>query len=456
MASGRTEPTATEATSVLARVQITRADVEVTTGPDAPHACPVTPTGIVVGTGFASDLRLTDSQVSRRHVELCAEARGVRVRDLGSRNGTYLAGARVTEVVLEKDAVLRVGQTELTVRLGADPVEVVLSPRERFGEAIGASVAIRHVFSLLEQAARTDVTILFEGDSGTGKDVLASSVHQESDRRDGPFVVVDCGSIPEHLVESELFGHERGAFTGAVSQRIGAFEQADGGTLFLDEIGELPLELQPKLLRALEARTFRRVGGSQAIRFDARIIAATNRRLREAVRRGEFREDLLYRLAVVHVHVPSLRDRRADVPMLAEHFLRRAIRDPKATLPPDLAHLVQAYDWPGNARELRNVIDRFVTFRRVDEKLLLGDLGPRADATPEPAPAPMTVDLKPLLALTYHEAKKQLVEELHRVLLPKVVEEEGSVPRAAERLALPRTSLYRMLKEARGEADDDD
>jgi transcriptional regulator with PAS, ATPase and Fis domain len=427
----------------LLRIEIVRADAEIVAGPDAPCTAPITASGTIVGSSEACDLHLSDSLVSRRHLELQTLPNGVRVRDLGSRNGTFLGTTRIVEIVLQKDAVLSIGDSSLAVKLGAGTEELVLSERERFGEAIGTSMAIRHVFSLLEQAAKSNVTILLEGDSGTGKDVLATSIHQESARSEGPFVVVDCGSIPEHLVESELFGHERGAFTGAVTQRIGAFEQADGGTLFLDEIGELPLELQPKLLRALEARTFRRVGGSQPIQFDARVIAATNRRLREAVRKGEFREDLLYRLAVVQVHVPRLRDRAEDIVPLAEHFLRRATGDTKAVLPPDLAHLMAGYDWPGNARELRNVVDRFVTFQRVDPKILFGEA---QAGTPHEG---LLFDLTPMTRLTYHEAKRELVEGFHRLVLPRVVQDAGSVARAAEILELPRTSLYRMLKQAR-------
>jgi transcriptional regulator with PAS, ATPase and Fis domain len=300
------------------------------------------------------------------------------------------------------------------------------------------------VFSLLEKAARSDVTVLLEGDSGTGKDVLAFALHQESSRRDGPFVVVDCGAIPEHLIESELFGHERGAFTGAVAARAGAFEQADGGTVFLDEIGEMPIEAQPKLLRALENRSFRKVGGSATVRVNVRVVAATNRRLREAVRRREFREDLFYRLAVVHVSVPRLGDRPDDIVPLAEAFLRRATNDPVAQIPPELARLLTAYAWPGNARELRNVVERFATFDRADPKILFGahDSGPPG--------AGGTADFGGLDQLPYHDAKRRVVESFHRAVLPRVLERAGgSVPRAAELLGLPRASLYRMLQQLR-------
>jgi transcriptional regulator with AAA-type ATPase domain len=239
------------------RLDLTGAEVAVLSGPDAGATLSLGPAAVVVGTGVGCDLRLTDELVSRQHLELSAEKTGVRALDRESRNGTFYEGARVRDVSLVSDATLRIGDTELTIRVLRERLALGLSQRTRFGDAIARSDGMRYVFSLLEQAARSEVTVLLEGDSGTGKDVLAHAAHQESAHKDGPFVVVDCGAIPEGLLESELFGHERGAFTGAIGTRAGAFEQASGGTLFLDEIGELPLEAQPKLLRALEVRTGR-------------------------------------------------------------------------------------------------------------------------------------------------------------------------------------------------------
>jgi DNA-binding NtrC family response regulator len=427
------------------RLRLTGAEIEVMSGSDAGVKLEIGPAVLVVGAGSDCDLQLDDKLVSRRHLELRAEESGLRVRDLGSTNGTLFSGAQIRELLLTSDAVLTVGDTSLAVRLHADPLDVSVSPRTTFGNAVAHSAAMRHVFSLLEQAARSDVTVLLEGDSGTGKDVLAAGLHQESKRAEAPFVVVDCGAIPEGLVESELFGHERGAFTGAHQSREGAFEQAQGGTLFLDEIGELPLESQPKLLRALENRSFRRVGGADTVRVDVRVIAATNRRLREAVRHREFREDLFYRLAVVHVRLPRLCDRPEDIIPIAERFLERATGDENAAIPPDVARLLTSYPWPGNARELRNVVERFATFDRADARLLFGD-------APQGARTAGTDVFAGLDRLPYHEAKKRVMESFHRSVLGKVVERAGgSVSKAAERLGLPRASLYRMLQQLRDE-----
>ncbi len=403
------------------------------------------PGGGGVGAGADCDLQLDDALVSRRHLELRADEHGVRVRDLGSTNGTLLGGVMIGEVLLTADATLTVGETSLAVRLSAEPLDLSLSPRHQFGAAVAYSPAMRHVFALLEKAASSDVTVLLEGDSGTGKDVLATALHQQSPRAEAPFVVVDCGAIPEALVESELFGHEKGAFTGAAKSRAGAFEQAHGGTLFLDEVGELPLESQPKLLRALESRSFRRVGGSELITVDVRVVAATNRGLLEAVRRREFRKDLFYRLAVVHVRVPRLSERPEDIVPLAELFLGRATGETQATVPPELARLLTSYSWPGNARELRNVVERFATFDQADAGLLFGG------GIEQPAE---TEGFGAYEGLPYHEAKTRLVADFHRWLLPRAVERAGgSVAAAAERLGLPRASLYRMLQQLR---DDDE
>jgi transcriptional regulator with PAS, ATPase and Fis domain len=426
----------------LHTLEVRGATVIVVEGPDAPVRLRTEGGSVLVGSGNGCDLRLSDPLVSRQHIEIRCERTGVHVTDRGSRNGTFFEGSRVMEMLVSGAAELTLGSTRIRIEIDRDALHLPFSRRTTFGTAFAHSEKMRHVFQVLEVAAKQDVTILLEGESGTGKEMLATSVHAESARRDGPFVVVDCGSIAPNLVESELFGHERGAFTGAAATRIGAFEQANGGTIFLDEIGELPLEAQPKLLRALETRSFRRVGGTKTISVEVRVVAATNRRLREAVRCKEFREDLFYRLAVVHLVVPRLADRPDDIVPLAERFLRAATRNRHATVAPELARILTAYHWPGNARELRNVIDRFVTFRDPDPSVLFesapGQTGGRAT----------TIDVETLAHLSYAEAKRGLLEVYHRNVLPRVIAESGnSVAKAAETLGMSRTNLYRLLQE---------
>ncbi len=341
-----------------ARVLRLRAAVlEVLDGPDQGRTARIDHPLFVIGTGEGADLRVTDPTVSREHLRISLTEGGIVLRDEGSKNGTWLGPVRVAEATLSQDATLKLGTLTLRIRLEPDAIDLPLSQKSQFGEAIGESGAMRHIFSVLERAAPSDVTVLLEGESGVGKEVLARSIHALSPRARGPFVTVDCGAIPKDLMESELFGHQKGAFTGANEGRAGLFEQAESGTLFLDELGELPLELQPKLLRVLERREVRRVGGREVKRVDTRVVAATNRRLAEAVRRGEFRQDLFYRLAVARVVIPPLRDRPEDVLPLARSLFRAVVGD--EAIPGDFAQMLRSYRWPGNVRELRNVIERY-------------------------------------------------------------------------------------------------
>jgi DNA-binding NtrC family response regulator len=319
-----------------------------------------------IGKAPDNDLVLTDDTVSRHHCELLRASDGVRVRDLESTNGTRVHGARITEAVVQPGTVLKVGEVEIVLRPFGRNVEVLPSDKTWFGAAIGKSLPMRTIFGMLERIAKTDATVLLEGETGTGKDVLARAIWTESARASGPFVVVDCGAVSYSLLESELFGHERGAFTGAVAARQGAFELADRGTVFMDEIGELPLDVQPKLLRVLETREFRRVGGNRPMKSDVRVIAATKRNLQREVHAGKFREDLYFRLAVVPVTVPPLRTRREDIPMLVEHILK-ANAAPGAEplrVSDETMQGLMAHDWPGNIRELRNVLDRAIYLAR--------------------------------------------------------------------------------------------
>ena len=333
---------------------------------------------MTIGKASTNDLVLADDTVSRNHCELHRTAGGIQVKDLGSTNGTRIDGTRVQDAVLTAGSVLRVGEVEIALRPAPQRVEVLPSAKEAFGGALGRALSMRTIFGVLERIAPTDATVLLEGETGTGKDVLARAIAAASPRANKPFVVVDCGAVSYSLIESELFGHERGAFTGAVAARQGAFELAEGGTLFLDEIGELPLDVQPKLLRVLETREFRRVGGNKTQQANVRVVAATKRNLLREVQAGKFREDLYFRLAVVPVTVPPLRNRREDIPLLAEHILDiTSAADAKAggaarRLGPEAVEGLMAHDWPGNVRELRNVLERAVYLARASGTSELG------------------------------------------------------------------------------------
>src|SRR5579859_584682 len=275
-----------------------------------------------VGKAADNDLVLPDDTVTRHHCELERRGDCVFVKDLGSTNGTRIAGSKITEALAPPGSILRFGEVEVVVRASPQKVDVLPSEEPRFGPAIGESLAMRTVFGMLQRIAPTDGTVLLEGETGTGKDVLARAIHLASPRAKQPLVIIDCGAVSYNLIESEIFGHERGAFTGAIAARRGAFENAEGGTLFLDEVGELPIDIQPKLLRVLESREFRRVGGNKTMRTDVRVLVATKRNLQREVQAGKFREDLYFRLAVVPITVPPLRARRDDIPQLVEHILR--------------------------------------------------------------------------------------------------------------------------------------
>ncbi|MFO0750401.1 MAG: sigma 54-interacting transcriptional regulator [Myxococcota bacterium] len=314
-------------------------------------------TPVVVGADPGCDLVLADERASARHAEVVRQGLGFRVKDLGSTNGILFQGALVRELELGVGGTFTLGRTPLRVQPSARPTDLPPSPATRFGELVGQSLAMRELFAVLELAALSDVTLLVEGETGTGKELVARAVHDQGARRRGPFVALDCGALPDGLIESALFGHVKGAFTGAERARDGAFVQAHGGTLFLDEIGNLPLAAQARLLRALEARVVRAVGGDGERAVDVRVVAATASDLEAAVKAGRFRADLFYRLAVVQVRIPPLRERMEDVPLIAAELLRRRGFAAGELAGPGL-DLLRSHAWPGNVRELRNVLER--------------------------------------------------------------------------------------------------
>ena len=418
-------------------VAVRRARLRVVRGPsrgEQLELCSLSP--VVIGSDPDADLVLADDTVSARHAEVRPTARGWMVRDLGSTNGVVIAEVRVAEATLDEHTRrLVLGESELEWKLYDDEVEHLLAPTP-FGGLVGDAPAMRELFALVEQAAASDSTVLVEGESGTGKEVLAEALHRASPRAGRPFVVVDCGAIAPSLVESELFGHEKGAFTGADRARAGALEEASTGTLFLDEIGELPLDQQVKLLRALEAREVRRLGADRAKPIDLRVVAATHRRLERLVAAGQFRADLYYRLAVIKVHVPSLRDRPEDILPLARRFVAelRPGLDPAALLSDAVATAFAAHRWPGNVRELRNAVQRLV---------LVGELA---------------TDLRtPAAPPEYETARREALDAFERDYCRTILAHAGgNVSRAAAIAGLSRQMLHRLLRrhDLRGDGGD--
>ncbi len=391
----------------------------------------------VIGTDAASDLRLSDPTVSRTHCELVLSDGRVVIRDLGSRNGTYVNGISILAAHLVNGAIVRVGRTELVFDAGRADTAIARSDRDQFGSLVGQSPAMQKVFAFLEQAAASDVTVLVQGETGTGKDLAATSLHRASERRDGPLMVVDCGAISPHLLESELFGHERGAFTGADKARAGVFESASGGTIFLDEIGELGLDLQPKLLRVLEQREVRRVGATQVIPVDVRIIAATNRDLAAEVHAGRFRADLYYRLMVAEVTLPPLRERKQDLPLLVRAILDQlGVRMTGDTLFGSQDFIAELYkhSWPGNVRELRNYLSRCLTLQQFVAPTLLTAAEVEIDTNPVDTDLP----LKLLRERWVDKFEKKYLEAILRA-------NNNNVTAAARAAGLNRAHFHRLL-----------
>jgi DNA-binding NtrC family response regulator len=413
-----------------------------------------------IGTGASCSLVLTDGAVSRRHVSISQLAGRVIVRDLGSRNGTFLGGVRLVEAEVPVGAVVTLGRTSVAIQPRWYTREVMPSTKRSFGELIGESIAMREIFAILERIAPTDVTMLVEGESGTGKELVARSIHNTSPRAPRPYVVFDCGAVPAELAESELFGHKKGAFSGAQSDREGAFQRAHGGTICLDEIGELPLDLQPKLLRVLETGEVRSVGSDVPRKIDVRVVAATNRNLEVEARGCRFRSDLLYRLEVVKIRIPPLRLRPEDVPGLVARLLDGKLAPGDTPAGENLRKLV-GYGWPGNVRELRNVLTRAVALAQAPGKPpapfagLVFNLGPAAAR-------PVTIGTEfPGVSspLSYREAKEQLMLDFHRAYVGALLERhKGNVQRAAAAAGLSRNHLYQLMKKIDDGAlgDDDD
>ena len=397
-------------------------------GPDHGRSLHLTKEEVVVGSGAGADLQLTDPAVSRLHMSITAAEAGFLLTDLDSTNGTRLGEHRVKSTYLEFGDVIEIGSTRLRIEETRKSVDLPMSTAQSFGPLVGRSAAARRLFALLGAVAGEDTTVLLLGETGTGKDTCAEALHAASRRSTGPFVVVDCGALAEGVIESELFGHTKGSFTGAHDARTGAFVEAHGGTLFIDEIGELPRHLQPKLLRAIESREVRPVGGTQPTKFDVRIIAATNRDLKIEVNQGTFREDLFYRLNVISIHVPPLRERVEDIPLLADLFWRRITRDPEGACPPELLRDLVARRWAGNVRELVNRIEEAALYHR-------SQLTPGKNAAGE----------RPALA-SYREARRDALNTFEQLYLTDLMSRaDDNVTEAARLASMDRVYLTKLL-----------
>ena len=418
--------------------------VEVLLGADMGTVAVAQEGRLSIGTADDVTLRLSDPTVSRYHVEFEATPAGVALRDLGSTNGTFLGPVAVRDASLAATTEFRIGCTVLRLVLDGASGVVPISKGHSFGSLFGASPVMRRVYAVLERAAPTTVPVLVLGESGTGKELAARALHAASPRAHKTLEVVDCGGLPPTLVESELFGHERGAFTGATADKEGAFERADGGTLFLDELGELPLEVQPKLLRALGEGEVRRVGGRRARKVDVRVVAATNRDLRREVNAGRFRADLYYRLAVITVHMPRLRERLEDLPLIVPPLIERIRRERRvaASVPVDAALMqrLHEHDWPGNVRELRNYLEQYVVL----------EVAPPFEDGGEAAQGgggEVNGMLAGLDALPLRAAKAELVERFERHYLSRLLQETGgNVAEVARRAGVDRGTVFRAMR----------
>ncbi len=400
---------------------------------------PLEQAGVTVGKAPENDLVIDHPTVSRNHLVVRRQGDRFLVQDLGSTNGTFIDGAQVREAYLRPGALLEVGDVQLRFQPQVSPMEIAPSSEDSLGELVGKSLPMRQIFALLKRIAPTDSTLLLVGETGTGKGAAAKLIHQLSPRNSQPLVVFDCAAVSDSLIESELFGHEKGAFTGAVAQRIGCLERAHGGTLLLDEIDDLAMDLQPKLLRAIEDREFRRLGASAApITFDARIIVASKKDLWAEAQAGRFREDLYFRLSVFTVSLPSLRDRIEDIPLLVNAFAGDGLWD---RLPAQFQEQFMSHTWPGNVRELRNAMERakhIVDIPGLSSESLL-----RESASPS---QPQGEALPVNYGGPFKDCKDELIRSFEREYLTRLLSRaKGNVAKAARNADLDRKHLYSLL-----------
>ncbi len=435
------DKTATRVIDVNAAIvrQRGRGRLLVVKGQDRGESVAVGDHPITLGSGSGSDVLLSDPTVSRRHLSVEPGEDGVIARDLGSTNGSFVQGARFQELTLGFGAEVTIGHTILKYVPDEETLDPTPADEEAFGSLVGRDPKLRKLFRLLGDVANSEATVLLEGETGTGKELLAEEIHRHSARRAGPFVVFDCGAVPSELIESALFGHVRGAFTGAISDRRGAFAEANGGTIFLDEIGELSPEVQPVLLRALDKHAIRPVGAAGYENVSVRVVAATNRNLRNEMTAKHFREDLYYRLAVVRVSVPALRQRLDDIPLLADHFVRQFCGDRHIEIGARELDKLKQHAWPGNVRELRNVIERACALchgdrLEIDETF---EVRPISDA------ASGGVDLD----LPFKQAKARVIDAFEREYIQALLKRhKGNLSAASRSAEVDRKHFRELLR----------
>lgn len=430
-----------------ATLRLRRTKLLVISGPLQGREFIVSNDNFTIGSSKHANLVLNDKTVSKRHCEIVSDQAGSTIRDLESTNGTFVQGVRVAAAHLAAGSEIQVGTTRILFCPLQDPAPIPLSSKESFGRMLGRSAPMRRIFYMAETYSPTDVTIMITGETGTGKEVLAEEIHNHSQRADKPFIVIDCAAISKELIESELFGHIKGAFTGANTDRQGAFELADNGTVFLDEIGDLSPALQPKLLRVLEKREIRRVGCNRVRGINVRIISATNRNLASEVNENRFREDLFYRLSVVRMELPPLRRRREDVPLLVWHFMtalhgakaEEQLEDVERTM-----EILKRHEWPGNVRELRNLIElAFYSEQRpvnLSAFLSLSSMRFGEQHPPELEPGFDT-------NLPFKDAKNELIEKFERTYIDDLLaRNKQNVSRSAREAGIERAYLQRLIR----------
>jgi DNA-binding NtrC family response regulator len=421
-----------------APIRVRKLSLVISRGPDAGRRIALNKDRFVVGKSSDCDLKFLDPTVSRRHFEIEKRGDTFVVRDLGSTNGTTVDGIKIKEAFLSPGSKVAAGNVELIFQPVYEMPETDALACESFGSLVAANGAMKNILGLLRKAATTGTTVLLQGETGVGKSALAKAIHEEGPRKTKPFTTFDCASVPPTLIESELFGAKKGAFTGAVQSRPGACEQAQGGTLFLDEIGDLPLELQPKLLRVLEEKEVSRLGDTKSIKLDIHVVVASKVDLRRAIKDGRFRRDLYYRVAVLDVEVPPLRKRPEDISLLVNHFLQESKgSNAWARMAPPLREEFENYPWPGNLRELRNVLERIQC------------IGP--DGFPKPTEEDRIDDEGLSLAFDldrpFKEAKEELIDTFEMEYLQRLLDRSnGRIAPAAREAGLNRKYFYDLLR----------